>query len=164
MPDLSYGDLSSYKRRVERFLRDHENHLTIQKLKTNFPITKHELEELEQMLFSQGSIGSKEELIKVFGDKPLGLFIRSILGLDINAAKIAFSGFLQATTLNSQQIRFIDTIINFLSVNGTIDPGMLFESPFTDINTNGLTGIFDISTAQKIIQTVNEINENAVAA
>ena len=162
--DLSYGDLSSYKRRVERFLRDHENHLTIQKLKTNLPITKHELEELEQMLFSQGSIGSKEELIKAFGDKPLGLFIRSIIGLDINAAKTAFSGFLQTATLNSQQIRFIDTIINFLSVNGTIDPGMLFESPFTDINTNGLTGIFDISTAQKIIQTVNEINENAVAA
>jgi type I restriction enzyme R subunit len=122
------------------------------------------LEELEQMLFSQGSIGSKEELIKAFGDKPLGLFIRSIIGLDINAAKTAFSGFLQTATLNSQQIRFIDTIINFLSVNGTIDPGMLFESPFTDINTNGLTGIFDISTAQKIIQTVNEINENAVAA
>jgi len=162
--DISYGDLSAYKKRVEKFLRDNQDHLTIQKLKTNLPITKHELEQLEQMLYTQGTIGTKEELIKAFGDQPLGLFIRSILGLDINAAKTAFSDFLQASSLNSQQIRFIDTVINFLSVNGSIDPGMLFESPFTDINTNGLTGIFDINASQKIIQTINKINENAVAA
>jgi type I restriction enzyme, R subunit len=162
--DLAYGDLSSYKRRVEKFLRDNQNHLTIQKLKTNLPITKHELEELEQMLFSQGSIGSKKELVNAYGDQPLGIFIRSILGLDISAAKTAFSGFLQSSTFNSQQIRFIDTIINFLTVNGNIDPGMLFESPFTDISSNGLTGVFDINAAQRIIQTINEINENAVAA
>jgi len=161
---LAYGDLSSYKNRVEKFLRDNQNHLTIQKRKTNLPITKQELAELEQMLFSQGSLGSKDDLIKVYGDQPLGIFIRSILGIDINAAKTAFFGFLQATSLYSQQIRFIDTIINFLSVNGTIDPGMLFESPFTDINTNGLTGIFDITISQKIILAINEINENAVAA
>jgi type I restriction enzyme, R subunit len=161
---LAYGDLSAYKRRVEKFLKDNQNHLTIQKLKTNLPITKFELKDLEQMLFSQGSLGSKDDLIKAFGDQPLGLFVRSILGLDVNAAKIAFSGFLQGSTLNSQQIRFIDTIIKFLTVKGTIDPGMLFESPFTDLNTNGLTGIFDLPDSQKIIQTINEINENAVAA
>jgi type I restriction enzyme, R subunit len=116
------------------------------------------------MLFSQGSIGSKKELVNAYGDQPLGIFIRSILGLDISAAKTAFSGFLQSSTFNSQQIRFIDTIINFLTVNGNIDPGMLFESPFTDISSNGLTGVFDINAAQRIIQTINEINENAVAA
>lgn len=155
---------TEYKKKLERFLWEYEKNLVIQKLKINISITKSELESLEEILFLQGKLGTREDMTHAFGDQPLGKFVRSIIGLDITAAKAAFANFLNNATFTSQQIRFIDTIINFLTVNGTIDPGMLFETPFTDINTNGLTGLFDISTSESIIQTISKINDNAVAA
>jgi type I restriction enzyme R subunit len=158
-----YVDLSTYKKRVERFLKEHENFLVIQKLKTNLPITRHELESLEEMLFRQGKLGTKEDIKKVYGDQPLGKFVRSIVGLDVTAARAAFAGFLNNAAFNSQQIRFIDKIINFLTVNGTIDPGMLFETPFTDIHNYGLNGVFSESEARQIIRVIQEINYNALA-
>jgi len=162
---LVYGvnDLAVYKRKVEQYLKEHSTHITIYKLRNNVQITHSELEELEKMLFEQGSLGSKAEFVKAFGEQPLGKFIRNIMGLDANAAKLAFGEVLINKTLNSQQIRFIDTIINFFTVNGSIDPALLFEPPFTDINSNGIAGLFDDETQVKIIQLIEKVNENAVA-
>ncbi|HAN76959.1 MAG TPA: hypothetical protein DCQ31_03875 [Bacteroidales bacterium] len=52
-------DLKAYKRNTEQYLREHSKHITIYKLRNNVPITKHELAELEKMLFEQGSLGTK---------------------------------------------------------------------------------------------------------
>jgi type I restriction enzyme R subunit len=160
----NFNDLETYKRKVEQYLKSQSNNLTIHKLRNNIPITKTELNELEQFLFEQGSIGSKEEFIKAYGEQPLGKFIRNIVGLDVNAAKLAFGEILSKQTLNSQQIRFIDTIINFLSVKGIIEPAKLFDSPFTDINTSGIMGVFDVSTSTRIISLIEAINHNAEVA
>lgn len=157
------NDLSVYKTKVEQYLRENNQHLTIHKLRSNLPITKDELEQLEKMLFDQGTIGTKEEFTKAFGSQPLGKFIRNILGMDINAAKLAFGEILSNQTLNSTQIKFIDTIINFFSVNGTIEPSKLFEPPFTEIDVRGI-GIFDSDTTIKIISLIEGINLNAEVA
>lgn len=159
----NFNDLDAYKRKVEQYLKDQSNHMTIYKLRNNVPITRPELEELERMLFDQGTIGTKEEFIKAYGDRPLGRFVRNILGLDINAAKQAFGEILNNQTLNATQIRFINTIINYLSVNGLIDPAKLFESPFTDVSSSGMD-IFDMPTSSRIIQLIEWINGNAEVA
>lgn len=159
----NFNDLDAYKRKVEQFLKEQTNHLTIYKLRNNLPITRPELDELERLLFDQGSIGTKEEFIKAYGEKPLGRFVRSILGLDINAAKQAFGEILNNQTLSAKQIRFINTLINYLSVNGVIDPGKLFDSPFTDLDSEGIA-VFDEPTSVRIIQLIKKINENAEVA
>ena len=100
----------------------------------------------------------------MYGKQPLGKYIRSIAGLDVEAAKTAFSKFINAPALNPQQIRFVDTIINFLTVNGTIDPAALFEPPFTDISSNGLIDVFNPEQSAEIVNLVERINQNAVAA
>jgi type I restriction enzyme R subunit len=114
-------------------------------------------------LFEQGTIGTKEEFIKAYGDKPLGRFVRSILGLDINAAKQAFGEILNNQTLNATQIRFINTLINYLSVNGVVEPAKLFDPPFTDVDTAGIA-VFDEPTSMRIIQLIEWINRNAEVA
>jgi type I restriction enzyme R subunit len=163
---LVYGfnDLDAYKRKVEQYLKEQSNNITIHKLRNNIPITKAELESLDKMLFEQGTMGTKAEFTKAYGDQPLGKFIRSIVGLEVQAAKLAFAEILNNQTLNAQQIKFIDTIINFLTVKGIIEPAMLFEAPFTDINSNGVAGLFDNSVATKIISLIETINHNAEAA
>jgi type I restriction enzyme R subunit len=155
------NDLEAYKRKVEQYLKQQNTNITIYKLKNNLPITKSELEELERLLFEQGPIGTKAAFIKAYGEQPLGKFIRNIVGLETAAAKQAFGEILSNQTLTAQQIRFIDTIINFLSVKGIIDPAMLFEPPFTDINTAGVIGLFDEATSKKIIHLIERINLNA---
>jgi type I restriction enzyme, R subunit len=166
--DISLGytinDLDTYKRKVEHYLRQQSSNLIISKLRNNIPITRAELEELDRMLFEQGSLGTKEQFTEAYGKQPLGKFIRSIVGLDSQAAKLAFGEILNHQTLNAQQIRFMDTIINFLSVKGTIDPDMLFDSPFTDINSNSISGLFDDEEARRIIQLIERVNSNAEVA
>jgi type I restriction enzyme R subunit len=107
---------------------------------------------------------AKAELTKAYGEQPLGKFIRSIVGLEVQAAKLAFAEILNNQTLNAPQIRFMDTIINFLNIKGIIEPSMLFESPFTDINSNGVAGVFEAQIASKIISLIEIINHNAEAA
>jgi type I restriction enzyme, R subunit len=158
----AYGRLQSYKDRVESYVRDHSNHLVIQKLKTNKPITETEVNALETILFDGATVGTKQDYIETYGDKPLGVFIRSIVGLDVNAAQEVFAEFIQAGNMKADQMTFINNIINYLNKNGVIDKTMLFEPPFTNIHQDGLIGVFDEVDAKKVIQLVGAVNDNAL--
>ena len=59
-------------------------------------------------------------------------FIRSLVGLDRAAAQAAFARFLEGTAYTASQIRFVQLIIEHLTRNGIMDPGKLYEQPFTD--------------------------------
>lgn len=150
-----------YRKRVESFIRENKYHLTISKLQKNEPITPEEIKALENILFDGSDRGTKEDFQKEFGSEPLGVFIRSIVGLDVNAAQEAFTEFISSGSLRADQMTFIQNIITYLTKNGTIDPAMMFETPFTDINDKGLLGVFDDGEATRIISIVEHINENA---
>lgn len=57
---------------------------------------------------------------------------------------------------------FIQNSISYLAESGTIEPSVLFEPPFTDMNEQGLKGIFEDSDAYKIICIIERINDNAM--
>lgn len=158
----AYGRLQSYKDRVESYVREHSSHLVIHKLKTNKPITETEVNALETILFDGATVGTKQEYVETYGDKPLGVFIRNIVGLEVSAAQEAFSEFIQAGNLKADQLTFINNIINYLTRNGVIDKAMLFEPPFTHIHQDGLIGVFDDASAKKVIQLVSAVNDNAL--
>ena len=161
-PISAYVSLQSYKDRVESYIRKNKHHLIIHKLSTNLPITKAELFELEKILFSEGVAGTKEEFVQQYGERPLGAFIRSITGLEQAALNEAFADFLQVGNLRADQMTFIKTIITYLSTNGTIDKSMLYESPFTDLNDQGLSGVFDNDAEViKVVRIIDMINGNA---
>ncbi len=75
----AYTNLQSYKDRVESYVRNHKDHLVIRKLKTNKPITETEINQLEKILFDSEAVGTKQDYIDHYGDKPLGEFIRHIV-------------------------------------------------------------------------------------
>ena len=91
----------------------------------------------------------------------MGRFVRGIIGLEVSAAKEAFRSLIRRQTLNSQQIKFIDQIIDFFSHEGYIGPIRLFESPFTDIDSRGITSLFDMETSDKIVKIIQEVNNLA---
>jgi len=117
------------------------------------------------MLFNGSDLGTKEDFESTFRtEKPLGYFIRSIVGLDRTAAKEAFSAFFHQGNLTGDQITFLNQIIDYLTYNGVMTPGVLFDPPFTDIHSYGLNGVFDQEDSDEITEIILTINKNAEAA
>jgi type I restriction enzyme, R subunit len=154
-------NLDAYKKRVTQYLTERKHHLIIHKLRTNQPITASELHELENMLFDQGEVGTREQFEKAYGNQPLGKFIRSIVGLDIISAREVFSKFINNPSMNAQQIRFMNMIIQYLCTNGSIKIGKLFEAPFTEVSAKGLLGVFGPDQANEVVSLLEQVNQYA---
>jgi type I restriction enzyme, R subunit len=155
----AYSKLKSYKDRVEAFIRKNKSHLVIDKLHKNIPITPKELELLESFLFND-ELGTNEEYQKEYGDMPLGKFVRSVVGLDIEVVNKLFANFIQDKNLKPVQITFIQTLINFLNNNGTLDKKLLTQPPFNEASDDGVIGLFDENKVREIVSIVDSINQN----
>ena len=132
----------------------------IAKLKRNVELTQTDLESMEEMLFVAPEIESREQFEQVFGkDIRLKLFIRKLVGLDRNAAKQAFTQYLEGSNFSANQIRFVENIIDYLTQNGVMDPGLLYEPPFTDLHHKGLDGVFEDNDADQIVLLLGSFNE-----
>ncbi|HEX2974742.1 MAG TPA: type I restriction-modification enzyme R subunit C-terminal domain-containing protein, partial [Bacteroidales bacterium] len=161
-PPRGYADTEAYRNKVEHFLKQHKAHITISKLRSNKALTHDELIELERLIFDEGRLGTAEKFRETFGNShPIQYFVRSIVGLEVSAARQAFSEFLSVGTMTSTQIRFIDILIDHLTVNGIIDKVMLVQPPFTDLSDKGVFGIFSDDQVGKIITIIDKINGNA---
>ncbi|MBC8031228.1 MAG: DEAD/DEAH box helicase family protein [Pyrinomonadaceae bacterium] len=157
-------NIKQYQKKVMHFLKEHENHIAINKLKRNIPITQSDVEELERILFESDGMGTREDFEKAYGKQEhLGLFVRTLVGLNREAAKEAFGQYLSQKTLRANQIRFIDQIIDYLTQNGVMDPSLLYEAPFTDYNSTGLDGVFGNDDATGIVSVLDSIRRAAVA-
>jgi type I restriction enzyme R subunit len=156
--------LAQYRKKVEAYIKSHEDHLTIQRIKRNRPVTVKDLEQLDEMLFQASGMESREEYDKtIHPEKPLGVFIRECVGLDRAAAKAAFAVFLNDTTMSSTQIQFINTLIDYFTQNGVMPPQHLAQPPFSDIHSESLFGLFPDAQVQVISQKIRWINQNAEA-
>ncbi|MBE9210619.1 hypothetical protein IQ244_29775 [Nostoc sp. LEGE 06077] len=141
-------------------MREHENYIAIAKLKRNIPLTDADLTSLEELLFNAEAVESRERFEEVCGKNlNLKLFIRQLVGLDRNAAKQAFGKYLEGSSFNATQIRFVETIIDYLTQNGVMDAGLLYEPPFTDLHYEGLDGVFGADDADGIVSIVRSFNE-----
>ena len=106
---------------------------------------------------------SDGDLAELHSEGGLGLFIRSLVGLERDVAKDAFAGFMAGKNLNGNQIEFINLIIEHLTERGAMDPRRLYESPFTDFDDQGVSGVFPQRDVQHIVQVLNEVRERAAA-
>ena len=159
--ELENDDLKKYKEKAEYYIRQHQDTLAIAKLKTNQPLTTTDIASLEKILWKE--VGTKQDYEQEIGTKPLGEFVREIVGLDMNAAKEAFSEYLNSTSLDSRQIYFVNQIVEYIVHNGMMkDLSVLQESPFTD--QGSVVEIFtDLTVWMGIRKVIDTINANAAA-
>lgn len=118
------------------------------------------MDTLEQMLVKAGT-GTADDLTNVRAGDGLGLFVRSMVGLDREAAKRAFDGFLDGKTLTANQIQFINLVIDDLTQSGWMSPAQLYESPFTDFSPRGIEGVFDPMEVSQIVGILDNIRRTA---
>ena len=159
--ELENEELKNYKAKAEYYVRQHQDNIVIAKLKTNKPLTVNDISVLENILWNE--LGTREDYEAEYGAKPLGEFVREIVGLDMNAAKEAFSEFLNETNMDSRQIFFVNQIVEYIVHNGIMkDLSVLQESPFTD--KGSVVEIFtDLNLWMGIRKVIEQINANAAA-
>ncbi len=159
--ELENDDLKNYKAKAEYYVRQHQDNEVIAKLKNNVALTKDDISALERILWSE--VGTKDDYSAEYGEKPLGEFVREIVGLDMNAAKEAFSEFLSDTSLDERQIYFVNQIVEYIVHNGMMkDLSVLQESPFSD--KGSVVEVFtDLTVWTGIRKVIEMINMNAAA-
>ena len=159
--DFESDDLKNYKAKAEFYIRQHQDEAAIAKLKSNVPLNADDVKALEHILWSE--VGSKKDYKAEYGEKPLGEFVREIVGLDMAAAKAAFADYLNNVNLDADQIYFVNQIIEYIVRNGVMkDMSVLQEAPFTD--RGSIVEVFtDISIWLGIKNIIDKINANAAA-
>ena len=160
--ELDNDDLQNYKMKVNYYIRNHMDVPAIAKLHTNQPLSAEDIESLESILWSE--LGSREDYLAEYQDKPLGELVREIVGLDMNSAKEAFSKYLNDVNLDDRQIYFVNQIINYIVQNGMMKNfAVMQEAPFTD--KGDVADIFTDSVIWlDIMKVIKSINANALAA
>ncbi|MEM7119608.1 MAG: type I restriction-modification enzyme R subunit C-terminal domain-containing protein, partial [Chloroflexota bacterium] len=162
LPEISQGvNTAQYRRKVAQFIHDNEDAVVIHKIRWAMPLLSEDLEALDELVFSAEAVGSETEFAKVFGTpKNMAQFVRSLVGLNRQAAKEKFGEFLDGKLYNSDQIEFVNYIVNHLTRNGTMDPSLLWERPFVDIHNEGPAGLFSEEDTQRLIGIVNSVNDS----
>lgn len=154
-------DLDRFRAKARQFLREHESDPAIHKLRFNEALTEDDVTRLEKILAKVGTPAEIEQ-VRATNDG-LGLFIRSLVGLDREAAKKAFDGFLNGKALNSNQIEFINLVIDHLTQSGWLAPSRLYETPFIDFSARGVDGLFDEQQVNQLISVLDNLRQSAGA-
>ena len=152
-----------FRAKARQFLLAHEDHIAVHKLRTNIPLTKTDLRELERILLESG-VGTPEDVTKAKeASQGLGLFVRALVGLDREAAKNAMSAFLKGRTPAPNQIQFLDEIVNHLTANGVMDAARLYEAPYTYFHPLGVEGVFKGPEIDELLSVLEEVKSRAIA-
>ena len=159
--ELKGDEFKNYRAKAEFYIREHQDNPAIAKLKGNEPLSKDDIDSLERILWSE--VGSREDYRGEFGDKPLGEFVREVVGLDMKAAKSAFAEYLNSAELDEKQIYFVNQIVEYIVHNGIMkDLSVLQEPPFTKYGS--VVEVFaDLTLWSKIRKTIDGINARATA-
>ena len=163
-PGAGHIDITRFRAKARDFLRRHEDHIALHKLRRNAPLTEADLAELQRMLGESGELDEMALSRSVDEAEGLGLFVRSLVGLDRAAATDAMSAFLSDKTLCANQIEFINMVIEHLTRHGTMTAAQLYEPPFTDIAPRGPDILFTSERLTDLIVILEDVKTRASAS
>ncbi|MBU9766073.1 DUF4145 domain-containing protein [Mycobacterium sp. TNTM28] len=165
LPGITPGtNWDRFELKAKAYLNQHQDHVALQRLRRNKPLTTADLAALEQMLVDSGTAGADDIALAKEQAHGLGLFIRGLVGLDREAAVDAFSVFLDGAKFGADQLRFINLIITELTATGVVEPARLYESPYTDTAPTGPDDVFGEADVDNIVQILNTVKGNAIPA
>lgn len=163
LPGITPGtNRERFKAKATAYLRQHKDHVSLQRLRRNRQLTDADLSSLEQMLAQAG--GDEPDMVWARSQSPdgLGVFIRTLIGLDRAAAQEAFAQFLDNTRYNVQQVRFVSLIIDELTRHGVMEPARLYESPYTDLAPTGPDLVFPDNDITVIVDVLRDVKKRAI--
>ncbi|MGE3495024.1 MAG: DEAD/DEAH box helicase family protein [Gemmatimonadales bacterium] len=165
LPGFAPGtNYAKFLAKARAFLREHMTHVAVEKLRKNKPMTATDLAELERM-FVESGVGAPEDVQRAAQEaQGLGLFVRSLVGMDRSAAKDSLATFLAGKSLSANQIEFVNLVVDHLTEHGVVPTERLYGSPFTDLSPSGPEGVFDPASLDALVQALDRVRSSALAA
>jgi len=160
LPGVTTGlNWERFRAKATAYLTQHQDHVALQKLRRNKQLTPEDLNSLAQMLVA--SSGDQQVDIAWVEDRAgaLGLFIRSLVGLDRAAATEAFAAYLDEGRFSVEQVRFVSLIVDELTTNGVMEPARLYESPYTD---HGHVDLIFPDDVEVIVDILHDVKQHAM--
>lgn len=156
-------DFERFRSKARVFLRAHQDRLALHKLRRNQPLTAGDLQELETLLHEAGGTEDALDRARTLHTS-LPAFVRSLVGLEREAAAQAFAHLVASGTASASQLQFIDEIVQHLTEHGAMPAERLYASPFTDIHTQGPNGVFDAANVEQLFVALQGLElQQAVA-
>jgi type I restriction enzyme R subunit len=136
---------AQYEKKVKEYLRSHLEDEAIQRLRRNEPLSPSDLERLESILIQIGE-GDGQTLLSGLLERSeapsLAYFVRSLVGMDRAAAQATFAEYLTDRSLTTQQMRFVEMVIEQLTARGVIEAAALYDPPFSNLHAGGPDELF----------------------
>lgn len=150
------NDLGNYKRQVDHYLKEYKDNLSIFNLKSNEELTENNIKFLEKKLWEE--LGNKKQYEETFGEEPLLKLVASITGMERAATEKQFSKFLNDESLNSNQIDFVNNVVDYIVKNGSIGKKVLQTYPFN--KNGGVVALFKdkVNVVKDIVSTIDRVN------
>lgn len=163
LPGVSLGtNRARFTAKVRIYLHSHQDQLAVQKLRRNRQITATDLDQLEQ-IFIEAGYGTPADIELVAAEYDgLGLFLRTLTGLDRAAAQAAFDQFQAGRSLSVSQLDFLALLIDYLAKNGTVEVAHLYESPFSGKAPGGPEDLFTNSDVDEIVTILRRVRATAI--
>jgi type I restriction enzyme R subunit len=152
---------AQFRKKAAFFLKQNLAEAAVAKVRSGQPITAEDVAELQRILVAAG-VGddvSFEAASARAGS--FGRFVRSLVGLDREAAKTAFNSFLDDKTYTSQQIRFVNLIIDELTSTGIVEPTRLYNSPYVGLAPEGPEALFNSDDLDGMFAAIETLTASA---
>lgn len=160
LPQATSGmNWERFRAKAQAYLRAHEDHVALQRLRRNKQLTDDDLASLGDMLVASGGEQQIDLAWVTERAGALGPFIRSLVGLDRDAVNEAFAGYLDQNKFSVEQVRFVSLIVDELTANGIMEPARLYESPYVD---HGHVDVIFPNDYDTIVEILRDVNTHAV--
>lgn len=157
-------DKVRFREKLFAFLREHENQAVLHKVRMGLQLTDLDLQQIETILVTIGGFNQADIYEAAEETEGLGVLIRSLLGLDRQAASELMSEFIKGPLLTSNQLAFVNLLIEQLTVRGIVPTSLLYEAPFTDFAPSGPDGIFNETQLGALISVLEQVRMTAKAS
>ncbi|WP_238592358.1 DEAD/DEAH box helicase family protein [Microbacterium sp. CSI-V] len=135
--------------------------VALHKLRTGRPLTKVDLEQLEEALTSAGVVDGAQLHDEATDAGGLGRLIRSIVGMERSAVEDALADFVSTPGFTHRQHAFVDLVVQQLTIAGYLDPRRLYEDPFDGVAPEGPDALFSNGQITDLIARLRRIDESA---
>lgn len=87
--------------------------------------------------------------------------MRSLVGLDRDAALRAFADIYASVSLTADQLAFVDLMVEHVVAQGILEPRDLYGTPFVDFGNAGIDDVFARADVVRLFAVLREVNGRA---